>query len=175
MICPSDTPWSTCQNHRAQHGQLLCSVYRVQVWTAEPIPCTRMEHVSLSQSHFTCLFHDHTQCSCIGGPVRLVQSHFTCHSHERSSCLFLILVHPTYTSIRGVDRRIYWRFSPRVLRGADQFKVCTDTQSRFAAHFHQRMVADSGSHAPGCHFDHTLWKHPVQSARSRESNHRLLG
>ena len=53
--------------------------------------------------------------------------------------------------ISFVDRRIYWRFSPRVLRGADQFKVCTDTQSRFAAHFHQRMVADSGSHAPGCH------------------------
>ena len=55
-----------------------------------------------------------------------------------------------------VDRRIYWRFSPRVLRGADQFKVCTDTQSRFAAHFHQRMVADSGSHAPGCHLPHSV-------------------
>ena len=31
------------------------------------------------------------------------------------------------------------------------FKVCTCTQFRFAAHFHQRMVADSGSHVPRCH------------------------
>ena len=45
------------------------------------------------QSHFTCLFHDHAKCSCIGGPRRLVQSHFTCHSHEMSSSLFLVLVH----------------------------------------------------------------------------------
>ena len=32
-----------------------------------------------------------------------------------------------------------------------QYHSCIDTQSRFAAHFHQRMVADSGSHAPGCY------------------------
>ena len=76
---------------------MLCSACRVQVWTSEPIPCT-CELVL--QSHFTCLFHDHVQCSCIGGPLRLVQSHFTCHSHERSSSLFLVLVHRTYTRIR---------------------------------------------------------------------------
>ena len=53
------------------------------------------------QSHFTCLFHDHAKCSCIGGPRRLVQSHFTCHSHEWSSSLFFVMhVHCTYTSIR---------------------------------------------------------------------------
>ena len=54
-----------------------------------------------SQSHFTCLVHDHAKCSCIGGPRRLVQSHFTCHSHEWSSSLFFVThVHRTYTSIR---------------------------------------------------------------------------
>ena len=79
---------------------MLCSVCRVQVWTAEPIPCTRMEHVSLLQSHFSCLSHDHTQCSCIGGPVRLVQSHFTCHSHDRSSCFFFVLVYSRYTCVK---------------------------------------------------------------------------
>ena len=53
------------------------------------------------QSHFTCLFHDHANCSCIGGPRRLVQSHFTCHSHEWSLSLFFVMhVHRTYTSIR---------------------------------------------------------------------------
>ena len=59
-----------------------------------------MEHVSLLQSHFSYLSHDHLQRSCIGGPVRLVQSRFTCHSHERSSCFFFVLVYPTYTCVR---------------------------------------------------------------------------
>ena len=61
----------------------------------------RKGHKLSPQSHFTCLFHDHAKCSCIGGPRRLVQSHFTCHSHEWSSSLFFVMhVHRTYTSIR---------------------------------------------------------------------------
>ena len=52
------------------------------------------------QSHFTCLFHDHAKCSCIGGPRHLVQSHFTCHSHEMSSSLFFVPVYPTHTCFR---------------------------------------------------------------------------
>ena len=57
----------------------------------EPTPRTCMGYKLVPQSHFTCLFHDHAKCSCIGGPRRLVQSHFTCHYHERSLSLFFVL------------------------------------------------------------------------------------
>ena len=49
----------------------------------------------------------------------------------------------------GVDRRIDWHILPRVSRAADHSK-CAHVHSSGLLH---TMVADSGSHAPGCHLN----------------------